>query len=88
MVVIYVSHGLVGQFSRGEYGTGIFLSAAVDPVGSERLRRFPVKRKHDQTLRLELDHNPRGTFFESALYVRSSREWVGKRDGIVGLVRA
>ena len=32
VVVVYVDNGLIWQFSRGEYSSGISPSAAVDPV--------------------------------------------------------
>ena len=40
VVVVYVNNGLVWQASRGEYSTGIFPSAAVDPVAVKDIWRF------------------------------------------------
>ena len=63
VIVVYVDHVIVGQFSRGEYSTGIFPSAAVDQVAVKAVQ-VPGQRKHDRTLRLELEYNPCGTSFK------------------------
>ena len=72
VVVVYVNHRFVGQFSWGEYSTGIFVSAAVDPVAAKAVQ-VNGQRKHDQTLRLELDCNLRGMPFEIATAGRENR---------------
>ena len=71
VVVVYVDNGLVRQFSRGEYSTGISPSAAVDPVAVQAVQ-VPGQRKHDRTLRLELDYNPCGTSFKSVTVLHES----------------
>ena len=85
VVVVYVDNGLVWQFSRGEYSTGISPSPAVDPLTVKAVQ-VPGQRKHDRTLRLELDYNPCGTSLEKC--DRASRKWAGKIDRIGGLARA
>ena len=59
VVVVDVSHGFIGQLPRSEYSTGIFCGAAVDPVAVKAVQ-CPAQRKHDRTLRLELDYTPGG----------------------------
>ena len=49
VVVVYANHGLVEQFSRGEYSTGIFSSAAVDPVAVKAGSRSTETRSNAQT---------------------------------------
>ena len=71
VVVINVNHWLVGQFSRGEYSTGIFPSAAVDPVALKAVH-VPGQRKRDRALRLEFDYNPRGMRFETVTVLHES----------------
>ena len=68
-----VNRGLLGQLSWGEYSTSIFSSAAVDPVAVKAVQG-PSQRKHDRTLRLELDYNPRGAPFESVAVFDESRQ--------------
>ena len=58
VVVVDVNHGPFAQLSRSEYSTGIFCSASVDPVALTAVQG-PGERKHDRTLRLDLDYNPR-----------------------------
>ena len=82
VVIVGVNHGLIGQLSRGEYITSIFSSAAVDPVAVKALQG-PGQRKHDRTLRIELQ-SPWGALRKCD---RSSREWAGKKDGSGGLAR-
>ena len=72
-VVVDVNRGLLGQLSRAEYSTSIFSSAAVDPVAVKAVQG-PGQRKHDRTLRLELDYNPRGAPFESVAVFDESRQ--------------
>ena len=72
VVVVYVNNGLVWQFSRGEYSTDISPSAAVDPVAVQAVQVLG-QRKHDQTLRLELDYNPCGTSFRNVIVLHESR---------------
>ena len=55
MIFVYVNHGLVGQFSRGEYSTGTSPSAAIYPVAVKALQ-VPGQRRHDQRLRIQLDY--------------------------------
>ena len=64
VIVYYVDNGLNWQFSRGEYSTGISPSAAVDSVAVKAVQ-VPGQRKHDRTLKRELDYNPCGTSFKS-----------------------
>ena len=64
VVIVDVSHGFIGQLSRGEYSISIFSSVAVDPVAVKTVQG-PGQRKQDRALRLELDYNPRGAPFES-----------------------
>ena len=64
VVVVYVNHGRVGQFSRGEYSAGIFPSTAVDPVAVNAVQ-VPGQRKDDRTLSLELAYNSRAAPFKS-----------------------
>ena len=71
VVVVYVENGLVWQFSRGEYSTGISPSAAVDPVAVKAVQ-VPGQRKHDRTLRLEIDCNPCGTSIKSVTVLHES----------------
>ena len=71
VVVVDVNRGLLEQLSRGEYSTSIFSSAAVDPVALKAVQ-CPGQRKHDRTLRLELDYNPRGAPFESVTVLHES----------------
>ena len=59
VVVVDVNHGPFAQLSRSEYSTGIFCSASVDPVAVKAVQ-CPAQRKHDRTLRLELDYTPGG----------------------------
>ena len=59
VVVVDVNRGLLWQLSRGEYSAGIFPTAAVDPVAVKAVQ-CPAQRKHDRTLRLELDYTPGG----------------------------
>ena len=71
VVVVYVTNGLVYQFSRGEYSTGISTSAVVEPVDDIAVQ-VPGKRKHDQTIRLELDYNLCGTSSKSMTVLHES----------------
>ena len=71
VVVVYVDNGFAWQFSRGEYSTGISPTAAVDPVAVKAVQ-VPGQRKHDRTLRLELDYNPCGTSFRSVTVLHES----------------
>ena len=71
LVVVYVDNGLVYQFSRGEYSTDISPSAAVNPVAVKTLHVIS-QRKHNRTLRLELDHNPCRTSFKSVTVLHES----------------
>ena len=64
VVIVDVNREFTGQLSRGEYSTGIFPTAAVDPV-AEKTVPGSGQRKHDRTRRLELYYNPRGAPFES-----------------------
>ena len=73
VVVVYVNHGLVGRFSRGEYSTGIFPSAAVDPVAVKAVQ-VPGQRNNDLTLTLELDYNPRAAPFELVAVFNKNRQ--------------
>ena len=59
VVVVDVSHGFIGQLPRSEYSTGMCCGAAVDPVAVKAVQ-CPAQRKHDRTLRLELDYTPGG----------------------------
>ena len=85
VLVVGVNHGLIGQLSRGEYSTGIFPSAAVDPVTVKAVH-VPGQRKHDRTLKLELVYNPRAAPFESVAVFGESRQ--GEKNGSGGLARA
>ena len=71
VVVVYVNNEHVGKFSRGEYSTCIFLCTAVEPVAVRALQ-VPGQRKHDRTLRLELDYDPRGPPFERMTVLHES----------------
>ena len=71
VVVVDVNRGLTGQLSRVEYSTGIFPTAAVDPVAVKAVQG-PGQRKHDRTLRLKLDDNPRVAPFESVAVLNES----------------
>ena len=71
VVVVCVANGLVWQFARGEYSTGISPSAAVDSVAVKAVQ-VPGQRKHDRTLRLELDYNPCGASFKIVTVLHES----------------
>ena len=73
MLVVYVDNGLVWQFSRGEYSTGISLSAVVDPV-AVKAEQGPGQREHDRTLRPDLDYNPCRTSFKSVTVLHQSEQ--------------
>ena len=71
VVVVDVNRGLLGQLFRGEYSAGIFPTVAVDPVDVKAVQGS-TQRKHDRTLRLELDYNPRAAPFESVTVLHES----------------
>ena len=81
VVIVDVNHDLIGQLFRGEYSKRIFSSVAADPVAVTAVQG-PGQRKHDRTLRLELDYNPRGAPFESVTVLHDS----GKEKNMVAEV--
>ena len=63
----------MGSGPGANTGTGIFPYAAVDPAGF-KIVQVPGQRKHDRTLRHELDHNPRAAPFEGVAVFDESRQ--------------
>ena len=63
--------GLFRSFSGASTEQEISLSAAVDPVAVKAVQ-IPGQRKHDRTLRLELDYNPCGPSFKSVTVLQES----------------
>ena len=57
VAIVDVNREFTGQLFRGEYSTGVFPTAAVDPVAVKAVPGTG-QRKHDRKLRLELDYNP------------------------------
>ena len=69
--VVDVNRRLVGRFPRGEYSTGIFPTAAVDPV-AVKAEQGPTQRKYDRALWLESNNDVRVAPFKSVTVLDES----------------